>query len=313
MLQYVVRRALLTIPIVLAVIAITFTLGFYAPGDPIRLIFGQDHPVNEEIVQRLRHQYGLDRPYPVQLGDYMLKLTHGDFGTSISLKRPVGQTIVYALPISAQLAAGAIVLLIVLGIPLGILAALKQNSVFDYVILFGAVTFASIPSFVLAPLLMILLILDLHLIPSTTGWDGLFSVKAILPVSTLALTSILGVIRFTRASVLEVLSQDYIRTARAKGLPVRLVILRHILKNSMTPVLTALGLTVSGLITGSIFLENIFGISGFGSLVVNGLTGYDYPVILATTIVGTLIVITSNLIVDILYGGLDPRVRVRYD
>lgn len=303
----------MTVPIILAVIGITFTLGFYAPGDPIRLIFGEDHPVNAEVLQRLRHQYGLDRPYPIQLGDYMLKLTQGDFGKSIALKRAVGQAMVFSLPISAQLAAAAIVLMVVLGIPLGILAALKQNSVADYVILFGAITFASIPPFVLAPLLMILLILNLHLIPSTFGWDGIFSVKAILPVVTLGFGSMLGVIRYTRASVLEVLSQDYIRTARAKGLPGRLVVLRHILKNAMTPVITALGLSIGGLITGSIFLENIFGIPGFGGLVVNGITGYDYPVILGTTIVGTLIVIVSNLIVDVVYGFLDPRVRVRYE
>jgi ABC-type dipeptide/oligopeptide/nickel transport system permease component len=196
-----------------------------------------------------------------------------------------------------------------IGIPLGILAAIKQNSWFDYSVLSGAITLASIPSFVLAPLLMILLILKLGVIPSTVGWNGIFSEKAILPVVTLAAGSMLGVIRYTRASVLEVLSQDYIRTARAKGLPQRLIILRHILRNAMTPVVTALSLSVGGLITGSIFLEHIFGVPGFGSLIVDSIRGYDYPMILGTTIVATLIVIAANLLADVLYGVLDPRVR----
>jgi ABC-type dipeptide/oligopeptide/nickel transport system permease component len=296
------------VPIIVVVIWITFTLGFYAPGDPIRLMFGQQ-PVDLAALARLRHLYGLDRPYPVQLADYMVKLAHGDFGQSLASNRPVGATMVYALPISAQLGGAAIILTILVGLPLGVLAALRQNSSFDYVVLFGTIALSSIPPFVLAPLLMILLILDLHVIPSTVGWDGLFSVKAILPVCCLAAGSLLPIVRYTRASVLEVLSREYIRTARAKGLPARLVITRHIVKNSLAPVVTSLGFTVSALITGSIFLENIFGIAGFGGLVVNGITSYDYPVILGTTIVGALIVIAANLIVDLAYGVLDPRVR----
>jgi ABC-type dipeptide/oligopeptide/nickel transport system permease component len=301
------------LPIVLLVIFLTFTLGFYAPGDPIRLMFGEDRPVNEEILKQLRHQYGLDRPYPVQLVDYAAKLAHGDFGTSIALKRSVGDIMGNALPVSAQIAGAALLLIILIGIPLGILAAVLQNSAWDYGILFSAIAFNSTPTFVLAPLLMILFILDLHVLPSTVGWDGLFSYKAILPVFTLAIGYMLGIIRYTRASVLEVLSQDYVRTARAKGLPQRLIVARHILKNAMTPVLTALGLSVPGLITNSIFLENIFAIPGFGKLTIDGLTGYDYPVILGTTTVAAFIVIISNLIVDLLYGVLDPRVRVRYE
>jgi len=301
------------LPTMALIILITFTLGYFAPGDPIRLIFGEDHPQNEEIIQRLRHQYGLDRPYVVQLGDYALKMLHGDFGKSISLNRGVGETMWHALPVSAQIAGAALVLIIVVGIPLGILAAVRQNSGWDYGILFGAIAFNSTPAFVLAPLLMILLILDLHLLPSTVGWDGLFSYKAILPVFTLAIGYMLGVIRYTRASVLEVLSQDYVRTARAKGLPQRLVVARHIFKNSMTPVLTALGLSVPGLITSSIFLENIFAIPGFGKLTIDSQTGHDYPLIIGTTTVAAFLVIVSNLIVDLLYGVLDPRVRVGYE
>jgi ABC-type dipeptide/oligopeptide/nickel transport system permease component len=305
----VLRRILLTIPILFVVVLITFTLGFYAPGDPLRVMFGE-RQVDQATLVRLRHQYGLDRPYPVQFANYVVNVLHGDFGKSLALNRPVGQAMTGGLPISAQLGLAALFLMIVVGVPLGILAAIKQNSWLDYGILFAAIVLSSIPPFVLAPLMMILFILDLRVIPSTTGWDGLFSVKAILPVATLTAGSMLGIIRYTRASVLEVLSQDYIRTARAKGLPSQLIILRHILKNAMTPVLTALGLSISGLIVGSIFLEEIFAIPGFGGLVVGGIRGYDYPVILGTTIVATVIVISANLGVDLLYGALDPRVRI---
>lgn len=312
MLRYVLRRLLLAIPIVVLVILITFTLGFYAPGDPVRVMFGE-RSVDPATVARIRHQYGLDRPYPVQFVGYMLRLLHGDFGRSITLNRPVGEAMAGGLPISAQLGLAALFLMIVVGIPLGILIAVKQNSGIDYGVLFSAITLSSIPPFVLAPLLMILVILKLKLIPSTVGWSGLFSVKAILPVATLAAGSMLGVIRYTRASVIEVLGQDYVRTARAKGLPMHLVVRRHILKNALAPVVTALGLSIGGLIVGSIFLETIFAVPGFGSLVVGGITGYDYPMILGTTIVATFIVIAANLIVDVLYGVLDPRVRGRYE
>jgi ABC-type dipeptide/oligopeptide/nickel transport system permease component len=310
MLVYIVRRLVQAIPIVLLVITITFTLGFYGPGDPIRSIFAQNvQVVDEATIQRIRNLYGLNRPFPVQLGDYMGRLIRGDFGTSISLRRPVGAAMAHALPISAQIGLAALGLIVLIGIPLGVIAALRQNSGLDYGIVAGTIILASIPSFVLAPLLMILLILKLNLLSSTVGWEGLLSQKAILPVCILAVGSLPTVVRYTRASILEVLGQEFVRTARAKGLPDRSIMIRHVLRNALAPIVTALGLSVGGLITGSVFLENIFGIPGFGSLVVGGIQGYDYPLVLGTTIVGALLVIGSNLIVDMLYGVLDPRAR----
>lgn len=290
------------------VITITFTLGFYAPGDPVRVMFGEQ-PVDQATYERLRELYGLDRPYLVQLGDYMRKLLIGDFGDSIARNRPVGAAMAQAIPISAQLGLTALAVIMAVGVPLGILAAVRQNSGLDYGLLAGTILLASIPPFVLAPLLMILVILKLGLLSSTVGWDGILSTKAIMPVIVLAIGSIPGTIRYTRASILEVLGQDFVRTARAKGLPVRAILTRHVLRNALAPIVTVLGLSVSGLITGSIFVETIFGIPGFGSLAVASLQGYDYPVILGTTIVGTLIVVIVNLVVDLLYGVLDPRVR----
>lgn len=291
-------------------VVITFTLGFYAPGDPIRHIFGQqDINVDEATIERMRERYGLNRPYPVQLGDYMVDLARGDFGTSISMRREVGPAMANALPISAQIGLAALGLIVALGIPLGVISALRQNSGLDYGIVAATIILASVPSFVLAPLLMILLILKLDILSSSVGWEGLLSQKAILPVAILAVGSLPTVVRYTRASVLEVLGQDFVRTARAKGLPARTVVSRHVLRNALAPIVTAVGLSVGGLITGSVFLENIFGIPGFGSLVVRGIQGYDYPLILGTTIVGAMIVIGSNLTVDLLYGVLDPRAR----
>lgn len=298
----------MTIPIILAVVVITFSLGFIAPGDPVRAYFGEQ-AIDEATINRIRQQYGLDRPFLTQLGDYLVNLAQGDFGRSLLLNRPVGEAIANSLPVSAQLGLAALIVIIALGIPLGIIAALRQNTWLDYTILFGTISLSTIPSFVLAPLLMILLILKLGLIPSTTGWAGIFSVKAILPVMTLSVGPLVRVVRFTRFSVLEALGQDYVRTARAKGLGTRQIVVRHVLPNALTPVVTSLGATMAGLITGSIFLENIFAIPGFGGLIVGGLRNHDYPVILGTTIFGTLIIVTTNLIVDIVYGLLDPRVR----
>jgi peptide/nickel transport system permease protein len=300
-----------TVPIVVAVIVITFTLGFYGPGDPLRAYYGENYDrLDTQAVERLREQYGLNRPYWEQLADYMSGLLRGDFDESILLHRPVGDVMWRALPISLQLAGAALALIIGLGIPLGILTALKHNSWVDHSVLFSTIMLSTIPPFVLAPLLMILLILKLDILPSTVGWDGIFSIKALLPVVTLAVGPLVGIVRFTRFSVLEAMSQEYVRTARAKGLGTRHVMLRHVLPNALTPVVTTLGLTVSGLITGSIFLETIFAIPGFGGQTVRAVSGSDYPLILGTTLVGTLIVVMTNLVVDLLYGVLDPRVRI---
>lgn len=306
-----IRRLLLTLPIVAAVIVITFTLSFYGPGDPLRTYYGEQYDsLPPATVAQLRHQYGLDRPYFVQLGDYIWDVLHGDFGKSILLNQPVGRSMAHALPITLQLGLAALILILGIGIPLGVAAALRQNSLIDHSVVFSATMLATIPPFVLAPLLMILLILKLGVLPSTVGWGGIFSIKSLLPVVTLAVGPLVGVVRYTRLSVIETLTQDFVRTARAKGLSTRSIVFRHVLPNALTPVLTAMGGIVAGLITGSIFLETIFAIPGFGGQAVRAVTGSDYPMILGTTMVGTLIVVLSNLIVDLLYGVLDPRVRL---
>jgi ABC-type dipeptide/oligopeptide/nickel transport system permease component len=247
----------------------------------------------------------------VQLGDYIIKLVHGDMGKSLTNRRPVRDMLGNGLRISFQLGGAALLLITIVGIPLGIVAAYKQNTLIDYLIVSLTALLPTTPTFVLAPLMMILFILKLKIIPYATGWKGLFDSRAILPLVILMIGPLLTVVRQTRAAVLEVLSQEYVRTARAKGLTERQVLMRHILKNALAPVVTNLGFIAASLLTGSLFVESIFGIPGFGTLMYESLRAYDYPAILGTTLVGTLIITAANLIVDISYSFLDPRVRLQ--
>jgi ABC-type dipeptide/oligopeptide/nickel transport system permease component len=311
MLAYTIKRLLLIFPTVVAILFITFTMGYLGPGDPIQTQVMRVNPrlADQETIERLREVYGLNRPFLVQWGDWVGKLLRGDFGKSYTTRTDIGPTIAYRLPISAQLGAVAFVILAIGGMLLGTLAALKQNTWIDHLIVGSALFINSFPIFVLAPLLMIVVILWLKLLPSSVGWDGIFSTKAILPILLFSVTGWIGPIRMTRNGLIEILSQDYVRTARAKGLPERLVVLRHVVKNGLISTVTFLGLAVSGIVTGSLFLESAFAIPGYGYMAVQGLTANDYNVIMATTLIGAVLVIVSNLITDLLYGMLDPRVR----
>ena len=310
MIQYVIRRILLSIPVLFAVLLITFGLGFYGPGDPLTALFDEElgeYP-DPAVIKRLRKLHGLDRPFWAQFGTYTLKLLRGDFGQSIIEGRPIFDMMKSAAPVSAQLGLAASVLLVVLGIPLGVLAAAKQNTWVDYLVISLSISVRSVPTFVLAPLIMIILVLKLNIMNTPVGWDGLFNHKAILPVVLMAFGPLLVVVRQTRTGVLEVFSQDYVRTARAKGLREPLVVTRHVLKNALTPVLTSMGLILSGMITGAVFVELIFGIPGIALLGIESFQLRDYPLILATSMLGVCIIIVANLVVDISYGFLDPRV-----
>ena len=310
MVVYAVRRLLFSVPVILAVFFVTFTLGFYAPGDPLQIIFDVDEmPADPVILARLRKIHGLDRPYAVQLGDYIGRFLSGNWGKSLFTEQPIQRTIRRAMPISAQLGAAATVALVVVGIPLGALAAAKQNSMVDYWIVSFSIAVRSIPVFVLAPMLLILFVLWLDIMKTPVGWNGIFSHKAILPVFLMAAGPLLVVVRQTRSGVLEVMGQTYVRTARAKGLRERLVLSRHVVKNAMLPVLTSMGLIMSSLITGALFVELIFAIPGFAGLGIRSFQTRDYPMILATTTIGAGIIIIANLLVDLGYAMVDPRVK----
>ena len=309
MVRYLVSRLTVVIPVALFVFLITFTLGYYAPGDPIELIYGEDlYSLREEDLQRMRRNLGLDRPFWEQYLDYMGKTLRGDLGRSIETKVSVNRLLANSLPISLQLGFLAAVVLAVIGIPLGIIAALRHNSWLDYLIVSLALFVRSVPVFVLAPLLLILLVLKLKIMDVPAGWQGIATPRIILPVPLLAAYPLADIIRQTRAGLLEVLQEDYVRTARAKGLTTTLIITRHVLRNALIPVVTSLGLIVNGLIHGSVYLERVFGIPGFGNLVISGVQRLYFPVILGTTIFSTLLVVAANLLVDIVYPFLDPRV-----
>ena len=309
MFRYVLLRLLYLVPTVLLVSFFTFAVGFYGPGDPIKVMMKENWN-DEKAYQALREKYGFDRPFLVQYADYMVNAAKGDFGRSVLRVMPVRDLMFPALGVTAQLGLLALVSLAVFGIGLGVLAAVKQNTWVDYLIITGSIALQSVPVFVLAPILMIVVVLQLHLMNTPAGWDGILSSKVILPVFLLTGVALLTVVRQTREAIIHARQSDYVRTARAKGLPERLVLWRHILKNALTPVLTTLGLLTGWLLTGSIFIETIFSIPGFGSLYWGALKTRDYPVLIGTTLVVAVIIMLTNLVVDLCYGLLDPRVRV---
>jgi ABC-type dipeptide/oligopeptide/nickel transport system permease component len=309
MLRYIVRRLLTFIPTILLISFFTFAVGFYGPGDPIRVLMREQWN-DEETYQLLRHKYGFDRPFLVQYTDYIWKSLKGDFGRSVLRKLPVRDLMFPALAVTAQIGLVSLATLALFGISLGVLAAYRQNTWLDYAIVSSSIFLQSIPPFVLAPIAMIVLVLDLRLMNTPSGWDGLLSPKVILPIGLLTLLGMSGIIRQTREAVISVRNSDYVRTARAKGLREKTILTRHVLRNALTPTFTTLGLLTGWLLTGSIFIETIFSIPGFGSLFYGALKTRDYPVLLGTTLVGSMIILMVNLIVDVSYVLLDPRVRV---
>jgi peptide/nickel transport system permease protein len=309
MLSYILRRLLTFIPTILLITFFTFAVGFYGPGDPIRVLMREQWN-DEETYQILRHKYGFDRPFMVQYADYISKSLQGDFGRSVLRKLPVRDLMLPALGVTAQIGLAALAMLALCGVALGILAAYCQNSWLDYAIVGMSIFLQSIPPFVLAPIMMIVLVLRLRWINTPSGWDGLISPKVLLPIFLLAILGMSGIIRQTREAVISARNSDYVRTARAKGLRERTVLFRHVLRNALSPVLTTLGLLTGWLLTGSIFIETIFSIPGFGSLFYGALKTRDYPVLLGTTLVGSFIILMVNLIVDMSYVAVDPRVRV---
>lgn len=307
MLVYIVRR-LLWLPILLLLVGlITFSLGLYGPGDPVQMMLGPH--TNPEAVARVRHELGLDRPFFVQYVDYIWKAMHGDFGESLKYRgQPVGRLIASPLWVSVQLNGVALALGVAVGIPLGVIAALRRNTWLDYLTISGVVAGISLPTFVIAPIIMWFLAFRFRLLP-TGGWDGVLSRRIIMPAIVLSTGSIAVLARQTRASVLEVMGQDYVRTARSKGLRERMVILRHILRNALIPIFTILALMMGSLVTGTFVTETIFGIPGIGRLGVESFFSRDYPVIIALTMLVASSYTLANLLVDIGYRFLDPRIR----
>ena len=322
MTKYIIRRILLFIPVILGVILSTFILIRIIPGGPFD--FAGDKSLPPQIVANLEEKYHINDPIWKQFIDYLWDIiAHGNLGPSFRYRgRTVNEIIKESLPISAQLGAISMALAIIIGIPTGTIAALKQNSLFDYFATFIAVVGRSIPNMALGPLLIWLVALKLGWLP-VARWGALppfflgfipepsieFIKHAILPSFALGTTYSAGIARLTRASLLQVIREDYIRTARAKGLSERMVIVGHALKNSLIPVVTYIGPLFAAVLTGTFIVEHIFGIPGMGKHFITSIGNRDYAVIQGVTLVYSLALVVANLLVDIIYAWLDPRIR----
>ncbi|GIV16740.1 MAG: glutathione ABC transporter permease [Armatimonadota bacterium] len=306
MARYIASRLLQAIPTLLLISFLTFIMGFLAPGDPIRMILGEHS--DPQTVAQVRHELGLDQPWYVQYGRFVWSALKGDFGISLYNRRPVGDILQESFPATATLAVLAILLAVVIGIPAGIVAAVWHNRLPDRLSMTGVVLGISVPNFVLATLLILLVSVRLGWLP-VAGWGA--PEYLVLPVLVLAARPAASIARFTRTSMLEVLQQDYIRTARAKGVPERAVILKHALPNALLPVVTVIGNAFGYLLTGSFIVETVFAVPGVGYKSIEAILRRDYPVIQAATLLFAFLFIVVNLTVDILYTRLDPRVRFR--
>jgi len=294
---YALRRALGLLPVLFAAIVLTFVANQFVPGDPIMTLLS-DRSGDAALAARLRAEYGLDRPLWRQFGSYVAGIARGDFGLSFRFaSTPVIDVIAPALLVTPLLAGGALLIAIPLGIALGIFVALRRNSLWDTLVVVALVAGTSIPNFALAAFLVYLLSVRLGWLP-VAGWGSL--AQAILPVLLLAIPPVAYVARLSRTYMLEVLQQDYIRTARAKGLSRRLVVYRHALRNTLVPLLTTIGIILGGLLSGTFVIETLFNIPGLGRLAIQSIFARDDPVTMAIVLLFTFFYAGLNLVVDLL-------------
>ena len=308
MVPYILRRLLWLPAILLIVSFVTFVMGRYGPGDPVQVLMGTKY--DPAAAERLREQLGLNDNILVQYGRYIGKVVRGDFGESYKYRgRTVAELLRAKMWVSAQLNIAALALSVGLGVPIGLFAALRQGSWWDTAAVAMTLLWQSVPVFLTAPLLLIIFALELDILP-THGFGGLLDARIILPAFAMGIPGVAIFARLTRASALEVISQDYVRTARAKGLPERAVRYRHILRNALIPVVTSLGFALAGLAFTSFVVERFFGIPGVGNLLIEAVFARDFPVVNGVVLVGTTLFIMANLVVDLIYPALDPRIRL---
>jgi peptide/nickel transport system permease protein len=301
---YVVRRLLMLLPILLGVSFLTFAIIQVTPGDPAVLMLGQY--ATPERIAGLREELGLNDPLPLQYGRYVWRALHGDLGRSFRSQRPVMEEILDRFPSTLELTLAALFISTIAGVVIGVLAATVRNRWLDGGLMTGALIGLSIPEFWLGIILLIVFGIKLRVVP-ITGGTGLRAL--ILPAVTLALAPAAVLARLTRSSILEVIREDYVRTAWAKGLAERAVIVGHVLRNALIPVVTVLGLQFAALLGGTVFIENVFARPGIGRLAVNSIAMRDYPMVQGIVLFTATVYALLNLIVDVLYGFLDPRIR----
>ena len=326
MLRYLVRRILLAIPLILGIVTLLFFVINLAPGDPTQLMIRPG--MRADVVAQMRANFGLDQPLPVRYVKWLGALVQGDLGYSYSHNRPVAGVIADMLPNTLMLSTAALLLAFMIGILIGIVQAVRQYSIADQGLSVLALFFYSMPSFWLALMLILTFALfarnvwewPIYFPPSGTrsvdyaalgGFEKVLDrlKYMVLPVTSLSLVVAAGIARYTRGSMLEVVRQDYVRTARAKGLPERTVVFKHALRNALIPVITLLGLYLPVLFSGTVFIEYVFAWPGMGNTIVGAITTRDYPVVMATSLIFACLVVAGNLLADVLYAVVDPRIR----
>lgn len=306
--KYILRRLLALIPVLLGVVFIVFTINQLSPGDPVVGLLGSNY--TEEQYQAKEAELGLDKPFLVQFFNYVKGIvTKLDFGTSFQTKRPVTTEILGRFPVTLMLGFIGVLITVIVGVPFGIISATKQYSPIDYGVTIVSLFFASMPNFWMGLMMIIIFSLNLKWLPAT----GLDTWKHwILPALAIGLPPVATVTRITRSSMLDVIRQDYIRTARSKGLNERAVIMRHALRNAIIPVVTVIGMQMGLIMGGSVVIEAIFAIPGLGSLLMSAINNKDYPLIQGIVLFLSLSIGLMNLLVDIIYGVIDPRIKSQY-
>ncbi len=302
MLKYVAKRILLAVVTIFIICGITFFAMNAIPGGP----FDGEKAVSAEVKAAMEKRYNLDKPVPQQFVIYMGNMLHGDFGISTKNGRDIKTTITESFSVSAKLGGMAIVVAVICGLIFGSMAALTRNRLPDRLIIFFSTLFTSLPSFVFATLLLLVFCVKLNWIPV---WDANHQ-SYVLPVIALSAYPMAYITRLTKTSMLDVMGQDYVRTARAKGVARMKVIFKHTLRNALIPVITYVGPMTASILTGSLVVEKIFTIGGLGAKFVDGITNRDYPMIMGTTIFLAVLMVTMNLITDIVYKIVDPRIKL---
>jgi peptide/nickel transport system permease protein len=305
--KYILRRLLLLIPVIIGVTFLVFTIMYFTPGDPAKLILGES--AQPAQVEALREEMGLNDPFIVQYFRFITKAITGDFGRSFSTNRPVFDEVFARFPATLKLTATAMLIAVLIGIPVGIISATKQYSALDSISMIGALIGVSMPVFWLGLMLILVFSVNLRLLPSS----GSETIKhLILPAFSLGVGSAAIITRMTRSSMLEVIRQDYIRTARSKGVAEKKVVNRHALKNALIPVVTVVGLQFGMLLGGAVLTESVFSWPGVGRLMVDAIRQKDSPMVLASVVFISVTFSFVNLLVDLLYAFIDPRIKSQY-
>lgn len=305
MMMFILRRLMQTIPVVIGVTFVVFFIMQLVPGDPAVLLAGEG--ASKETIEAIREQLGLNRPLLIQYFDYLMSVFRGDLGVSLKNSQPVLDEILVRLPITMELAFFSIIFTIILGMAAGIISAIKPYSLTDTTVMIVALLGISLPSFWFGLMMMYFFSVKLQILP-VAGWDSILHI--ILPALTLGAGGAAIVARMTRSSMLEVIRQDYIRTARAKGLRERVIIYKHGLRNALIPVITVVGLQFGALLGGTVLVESIFAINGLGRMIVDSIRMRDLPMVQGGVLVASLVFVVVNLLVDVLYRFFNKRIEL---